>query len=174
MNLQSSPSPVTISPYIFTVIATELKGRPLFPKLRRIHVDAPDDSTAWCSPLPLILTQDVTEVAFEGNGLVQALFSGHSLPVAARQLLSLKHFSLKNTKTNMPQKILDHLVHMQHLTSLELHLPHTGLEGLSATLWKLGQALVNLETMSVDLHMPDHNPKSTFNFFATRFLRHIP
>ncbi|KAF6740869.1 hypothetical protein DFP72DRAFT_951696, partial [Ephemerocybe angulata] len=158
--LASQQSTARISPHLYVLIARELGGQPLLPNLRKIYFGAPDDSTHEFATLPLLFSSGVQEVHFHGETLSSPLFANYCLPLASRQLTSIRALSLKS-KRNVSSAILDAVLQMRNLHVLDLQLPTIDLK--PNELEKLGKGLKNLTALTLDLHFPSHPASPSSN-----------
>lgn len=151
--LASQQSTARISPHLYVLIARELGGQPLLPNLRKIYFGAPDDPTHEFATLPLLFSSGVQEVHFHGETLSSPLFANYCLPLASRQLTSIRALSLKS-KRNVSSAVLDAVLQMRNLQVLDLQLPTINLK--PNELEKLGKGLKNVTALTLDLHFPSH------------------
>lgn len=115
-----------ISPSLYHLITQELGEDILFPNLQHVIVHPSQDDTNninFTAQLPWAFASSVKAAAFCGRGISRPLFAEFCFPLAQKLLSNLRHLSLKAAETAPPTGILEAVMGMNNLESLDLQLP---------------------------------------------------
>ncbi|KAJ3511288.1 hypothetical protein NMY22_g15693 [Coprinellus aureogranulatus] len=151
-----TPSVPAVSPHLYSLVAKELSGDALFPNLKKLAVHTSSNPSNDFMALSTILSATIPTVAFFGDGIASPLFTDHCFPLAARQLRgSLKHLVLRNRNKSTAPSVLDSILQIINLESLDLQLSESNSISPSL-LFKMGQSLKKLTSLTLDMHFPSH------------------
>lgn len=145
----------TVSPHVYVLMAKELEGKPLFPALRKVYVQAQADLTNELAALPLIFAPSVESVTFSGSSIGQPFFASYCFPLAVKEMGSLKHLALKHETLDVPASVINAIGELQTLETLDIQLPGSS-QITPDSLVKVGQKLKTLTDLTLDIHFPGH------------------
>lgn len=138
------------------------------PDLRRIIVHPPNNEIndiAFTAQLPWTLSTSVESATFCGPGISRTLFAEFCFPLAKRVLGRLQHLSLKITEGAPSAGILEAIMEMDTLESLELKAQKmsVSLQQIISRKAARGVVLRNLRSLSLDLDCASYLPQLSFS-----------
>ncbi|KAF6754258.1 hypothetical protein DFP72DRAFT_899780 [Ephemerocybe angulata] len=145
----------TVSPHVYVLMAKELEGKPLFPALRKVYVQAQADLTNELAALPLIFAPSVESLTFSGPSIEQAFFESYCFPLAVKEMGSLKHLALKHETLDVPASVINAIGELQTLETLDIQLPGSS-QIPPDSLIRIGRKLKMLTDLTLDVHFPGH------------------
>ncbi|KAJ2921273.1 hypothetical protein H1R20_g15819, partial [Candolleomyces eurysporus] len=157
----TTQKPVSISPHAYVLIAKLLEGQALFPGLRKVVLQTECDPATELAILPLIFPPSVETAEIHGEGFSKPMFANYCLPFLMTQFkCTLKHLSLKNDKQDVDPAVVDAIVQLTCLESLDLQLPQSN-RIKPEYLMEIGKAFQKLTSLKLDVHFPSHRVSET-------------
>ncbi|KAJ3547751.1 hypothetical protein NMY22_g1536 [Coprinellus aureogranulatus] len=147
---------LSIAPSLSHLITQQLGGELLFPSLRLVMVHPSMQETSdtnFASQLPWILSSSIETAIFCGSGISRPLFADFCFPLVQKHLSRLVCLSLRAVEGAAPPlSVLEAVMDMDNLESLELQLPAIAMPLQQIIDDKKEPVLRNLRSLSLDLH----------------------